>query len=171
MQSDSFSKKVLPGMRLGWMAGSTTVINALGSVRQDLGVSQYFSRVMAEFLAEGMLDRHLVKVNALYRTRRDAAVNALRHHCGDRIQFNVPDGSFYLWIELPRDLDLVRLRAVLAEEGAFFRTGDPFLAQSSPTRFLRMCFSYASEGEINGGVRALAKAIDAASQPVAGKLG
>src|SRR5262249_31748154 len=66
IQSDSFSKTVVPGIRLGWLAGSPEAIAGVAAVRQDLGVSQWMSRIMAEYLAEGKLDPHIAAANRVY---------------------------------------------------------------------------------------------------------
>ena len=72
MQCNAFSKTVAPGLRLGWMAGSTQGIGALAGVRQDLGVSQWLSRLMAEFLAEGLFEPHVARAAEVYGRQRRA---------------------------------------------------------------------------------------------------
>ena len=68
----SFSKTIAPGLRLGWLMGQPDALDAVASVRGDLGVSQWTARTMAKYMDEGLLEPHIARVNDLYRrkTRR-----------------------------------------------------------------------------------------------------
>jgi 2-aminoadipate transaminase len=159
IQSDSFSKTVVPGIRLGWLAGVPEAIAAVAAVRQDLGVSQWISRIMAEYLAEGRLDRHIEAANRVYKAKRDAAVAALRRHCGDAVRFRVPQGAFYLWLEIGDGIDVDRVRELAALGGVYCRPGEVFTGDASGRRFLRMSYSQIGIDEIERGVAVLGKAL------------
>lgn len=160
VQAHSFSKIVAPGIRLGWMIGTTGVIEALAAVRQDLGVSQWFARMMTEFLRQGKLDPHIAAANAVYRRRRDLAVAAMREHCGDLVDFRVPDGGFYLWVEMTSDeVDWDRACEEAAARGVFFRPGEVFMGQEQGRRFLRLAYSHVPEDELVPGIEVLGRAV------------
>ena len=78
IQSHSFSKNFVPGIRIGWMTGHHDMIAGMAAVRQDLGVSQWMSRIMAEYLRRGRLDPHIAEANQVYRRKRDVAAAAVR---------------------------------------------------------------------------------------------
>lgn len=165
LQAHSFSKILAPGIRLGWMAGHPDVIAALAAVRQDLGPSQWFCRMMAELLARGGLDAHITKANDVYRRKRDIAVAAMREHCGDAVRFRVPDGGFYLWIEMvAEDVDWERAQLLAAEAGVFCRPGERFMDEQEGRRFLRLAFSHVGERELAEGIKVLGESIRAAQQ-------
>jgi 2-aminoadipate transaminase len=159
IQSDSFSKTVVPGVRLGWLAGVPEAIAAVAAVRQDLGASQWLSRIMAGYLAEGKLDPHIEAANRVYKAKRDAAVAALRKHCGDALRFRVPQGGFYLWLEIAPGIDAERVRELAALGGVYCRPGEVFTGDESGRRFLRMSYSQIEIGEIERGVEVLASAL------------
>lgn len=159
IQSDSFSKTVVPGVRLGWLAGVPEAIAAVAAVRQDLGASQWLSRIMAGYLAEGKLDPHIEAANRVYKAKRDAAVAALRKHCGDALRFRVPQGGFYLWLEIAPGIDAERVRELAALGGVYCRPGEMFTGDESGRRFLRMSYSQIEIGEIERGVEVLASAL------------
>ena len=159
IQSDSFSKTVVPGIRLGWLAGVPEAIAGVAAVRQDLGVSQWMSRIMAEYLAEGKLDPHIEAANRVYKLKRDAAVAALRRHCGDALRFRVPKGAFYLWLEIAPGHDVERVRELAALGGVYCRPGEVFTGDASGRRFLRMSYSQVSVDEIERGAAVLGKAL------------
>jgi len=155
MQCNAFSKTVAPGLRLGWMAGAPEAIAALAAVRQDLGVSQWLSRLMAEFLAEGLFDPHLERACALYGAKCAAAVQSLREHCGDYVRFREPHGSFYLWLEIDERVDWPRAAALAARQGIFFRPGERFMGESDGRQYLRLAYSHVDEQVIRDGIARL----------------
>lgn len=159
MQSDSFSKTVAPGLRLGWVIGAAETVSALGSVRQDLGVSQFIARVMERFVAEDELDRHIEAVRRVYRSRRDAAVAAVKEHCADWVHFREPDGSFFLWLELDDAVDWDVAAERVKTEGVFCRPGERFAELGADRQYLRLAFSNVTEQTIWDGVAALGRAL------------
>jgi 2-aminoadipate transaminase len=162
IQSHSFSKVVAPGLRLGWMCGSAEAIGALAAVRQDLGVSQWTARAMAEFVARGMLDSHIEKVLPVYRRKRDIAVAAVREHCAPYVSFDVPDGGYYLWLRLSDDVVWEKVQAAAGNAGVAFRPGERFMNEASRTdarSYLRLAFSHVGDEELGRGIAALGEAI------------
>ncbi len=155
IQTGSFSKAVVPGIRLGWMAGPPDAIAALAAVRQDLGTSQWTARVMTEFLARDMLDPHLEKAVAVYKSKCRAAVDAVRQHCGNYVRFRAPRGSFYLWLEIDDQVDWARAADMAAREGIFFRPGQRFMDSTDGRQFLRFAYSHVSEQVITDGIAKL----------------
>ncbi|MDW3220910.1 MAG: PLP-dependent aminotransferase family protein [Acidimicrobiales bacterium] len=159
MQSDSFSKTVAPGLRLGWMVGHPDVIGGLAAVREDLGVSQFLARVMARYLEGGHHGPQVATLRDVYRAKRDAAVTALHEHCSEYLTFRVPEGSFFLWLELGDGVDWDRAAEAVQREGVFCRPGERFTDDGSGRQFLRLAFSLPSVDEITQGIAALGRAL------------
>lgn len=155
LQCGSFSKIVAPALRLGWIAGQPKAIEALAAVRQDLGVGQWLARVMTEFLAEGLLDPHIVQANAVYKAKAEAAAQTLRAHCGDYVSFRDPQGSFYLWVEIDERVDWGKAASMAEREGIFFRPGERFMNDTGGKQFLRLAYSHVSEDVIRRGLETL----------------
>ena len=167
IQCGSFSKIVAPALRLGWIAGTPQAIEALAAVRQDLGVGQWLARVMTEYLAEGLLEPHLVRANAVYKAKAATAVRALRAHCGDYVSFREPQGSFYLWIEIDSRVDWEAAARLAEREGIFFRPGERFMGDTGGRQFLRLAYSHVSEDIIANGIATLGGILDRCARATA----
>ncbi len=155
IQCGSFSKIVAPALRLGWIAGQPKAIEALAAVRQDLGVGQWLARVMAEYLAEGLLDPHIAKANQVYKAKAETASRTLREQCGDFVRFTDPQGSFYLWVEIDERIDWDKAAKLAEREGIFFRPGERFMNDTGGRQFLRLAYSHVSEDVIARGLETL----------------
>lgn len=164
IQCGSFSKIVAPALRLGWMAGAPEAVAALASVRQDLGVGQWLARVMEAYLQEGLLDPHLVQANRVYRRKAETAAMAMREHCGDYADFRMPQGSFYLWVEIDPRVDWEEAARRAAREGIFFRPGERFMGETDGRQFLRLAYSHVSEDVIARGIRTLGDILHACAR-------
>jgi GntR family transcriptional regulator / MocR family aminotransferase len=75
----SLSKRLLPGLRLGWILSPSWLTGALTyeqgiAHRSPAALDQL---ALAGFIARGELDRHLRRVRPVYRERREALLGAL----------------------------------------------------------------------------------------------
>jgi 2-aminoadipate transaminase len=159
---DSFSKILAPALRLGWVSGDPEVMRALGAVKGDLGVSQWLARVVTRFMDEGKLDPHIAMVNELYREKRDIAVQALRDQCGAWVSFDVPEGGFFIWIELSPDVDGEQVMQKAYAEGVVCRPGERFFGETDDDthkQWFRLAFIMVPKDELERGITALGKAI------------
>jgi 2-aminoadipate transaminase len=165
LQSNGFSKTVAPGLRLGWVAAPAEFIAAAAAVRQDLGVSQWTARVMAEYVGRGLWDEHIAEVNRVYRRKRDVAAEAVREFCGPWVTFSVPDGGFYLWLTMDDRVDWEKVRSEAERGGVAFRPGERFMSQPAGVgnQYIRLAFSHVQDDELRRGIEVLGTAITSAA--------
>jgi len=161
IQTDSFSKTLAPGLRLGYAIADERVIDALATVREDHGVNQMLPRLVERYMRDGLWEPHLERARAINRAKRDAALVALQEHCVPWVSFDVPNGGIYFWFELSPDVDWAKARALMAAEGVACRDGERFTADESGRRFLRMAFLPVPIDELVYGVEAMGRALRA----------
>ncbi|WP_203727642.1 PLP-dependent aminotransferase family protein [Paractinoplanes durhamensis] len=116
----SFAKTVAPGLRLGWISATPSLVERLtrlGYVHSGGGVNHTTAVTMAEFATSGAYDTHLTRLRDAYRTQRDALVSALRPH----VEVESPAGGWFLWVPLPGDL-----LPAAERHGVSFVPGDRF---------------------------------------------
>ena len=162
----SFSKVLAPGLRLGFVVAPKAVYPKLLQAKQaaDLHSPGFNQRLIVEVMKDGFLDRHVPTIRALYKSQRDAMLDALAREmpmgeADATLTWNTPAGGMFLWARLPRGMNAVDLLPLAVEHGVAFVPGAPFYAGDSDPRTLRLSFVTPSIDEIHRGVAALATAI------------
>jgi 2-aminoadipate transaminase len=156
--ASSFSKTVCPGIRVGYLVGSSELI---GRVR-TLGTHTYISpnmvaqSIVAEFCESGALERSVETVKAALRERRDATCRALEQHIPEA-RFVVPQGGYFLWVDLPEGTDVASLTKAAAERGVVFVKGTDFLLEGGGSS-LRLAYSAVSPEQIEQAVARVGEA-------------
>ncbi|NIC43020.1 aminotransferase class I/II-fold pyridoxal phosphate-dependent enzyme, partial [Aquabacterium sp. A08] len=158
----SFSKVLAPGLRLGFLVAPPALYPKLLQAKQaaDLHTPSFNQRVVSEVLKDGFLERHVPTIRALYRTQRDAMLQALAHEMqGLDVTWNRPAGGMFLWLRLPAGMRAIDLLPRAVEQGVAFVPGAAFYAGPGDERTLRLSFVTASAEQIGQGVAALARAV------------
>ena len=162
LKADTFTKIVAPALRLGWVTGHPDAVEALSAVRDDLGVSQWTARIMAEFMKEDLLEPHIAMVSDLYRRKRDATVAALDEHCKPWVEFRVPQGGYFIWLQLSDSVDWQNVRREAYRRGVECRPGKQFFTEGDEGhQYLRIAFTMAPIEEIERAIATLGEAIRA----------
>jgi GntR family transcriptional regulator/MocR family aminotransferase len=102
----SFSKKLIPALRVGYIVHPEGIGARLTSLKHtmDLGTSALLQHALAEFLDRGYMAPHLDRVRAEYRRRRDALVAALEKSLPKELSFHPPKAGLALFISLPDEI-------------------------------------------------------------------
>jgi DNA-binding transcriptional MocR family regulator len=161
----TFSKTVVAGLRLGWVAAPLPVIRRLVLIKQasDLHTPSLSQIVMHEVVQE-VLPAHIAPIRAAYRARRDAMLKALAAEMPAGIEWTKPAGGMFLWLTLPADIDAATLlQRAISEARVAFVPGRAFHADGSGANTLRLSFSRADEATIGEGIARLAALLRATS--------
>jgi 2-aminoadipate transaminase len=160
IHASSFSKSVSPGVRVGYLVGPVEQIGTLAKRANETYISPNMlaESIVFELCRSGGLDENLKVVNAALRDRRDALVEALREHIPEA-EFVVPEGGYFLWLDLNDDVDTSALLAEAKEEGVTFVAGPDFMLEGGSSS-LRLSFAPVPAGEVAEGVQRLARALE-----------
>lgn len=96
----SFSKILVPSIRIGYMYASESIIKKCGELRMiiDKLGDPIMERALAEMLVNNDIDRFLKKAVNAYKERRDLFCKKLKEGLKDEISFNKPNGGMAVWV-------------------------------------------------------------------------
>jgi len=153
----TFAKLVAPGLRVGWVIATPEIIARLAALKADGGSCPLTQRMLVEYCRAGRLDPDIRDRVRTYRAHRDVMAQAVREHL-PQATFALPQGGYYLWLQLPEGVDSDRLATLAEANGVFVLPASQFHATPGPRHHVRLAYSYASPSEIVEGVRRLAAA-------------
>ena len=153
----TFSKTLVPGLRVGWVCAARQLIDKLVLIKQasDLHSPSINQMVMYEVASE-IFDQQVEHVRRAYRTRRDAMLAALDRHMPAGVSWQAPEGGMFIWLSLPQDIDAKELLAESVKKARVaFVPGGAFFADGSGANTTRLSFSLAEPEEIEAGISRL----------------
>lgn len=161
LYAGSFSKILVPGLRLGWLSGPVSIIEKLTMIKQaaDLHTSTTTQALAAEAFADGFLDRHIEQVRAYYRIQRDRMLDALATHFPQGTTWTVPEGGMFIWVTLAGELDATAMLPAAVAQGVAYVPGAQFFPDGGGTNTLRLAYSVATLVEIDQGIERLGRMI------------
>lgn len=160
----TFSKILAPGLRVGWLLADAPVTDLMIAARQgmDTCTNTVQQRLIARFLADGYMRRHLDTLRAEYLRRKQAMHQVLAGEMdGLDASWTDPDGGFFLWLTLPDDLDAAAVFPAALAEGVAYIPGTAFSPGGHFRSALRLAFSAENPSRIRLGVQRLRRAIGA----------
>lgn len=157
----TFSKVLVPGFRLGFIVGQEDVIRKFVILKQaiDLCTSPLLQMATAAYLRGGHLMRHIQKLVAAYREKRDLMLKTLDEVMPEGVSWTRPQGGLFLWVTLPKHMDAMALLAKALERKVAYVAGVDFYPDGKTKNDLRLNFSYSSPAQIVEGLKRLAQTI------------
>jgi DNA-binding transcriptional MocR family regulator len=135
----SFTKSLAPGLRVGWMAG--------GRLQRQVEMLKFISSIatpelpqlaIAEFITNGGYDHHLRKMRAAFQRQVQQTTEAVAEHFPEGCKLTQPAGGFVLWVELPPQVDAVRLFELAREQRIAIAPGPMFTNTTRYRNFIRL---------------------------------
>jgi 2-aminoadipate transaminase len=158
----SFSKTIAPGVRVGYLIGPPDLIAAItrAAVNTYISPNMLSEAIVYEFCRSGAIDRSIATVKEALRARRDALAEGLRGYIGEEARFVLPEGGYFLWVDLPEEVDTSELHTLAAERGVTFVLGRDFMLEGGSSS-LRLAYSAVTPEQADEGARRLAESLAA----------
>jgi 2-aminoadipate transaminase len=160
IHASSFSKTVSPGVRVGYLVGPADEIAKLAKKANETYISPNMlaESIVLELCTSGVLDQNITFVKGELKARCDALVDALREKIPEAV-FVVPQGGYFLWLDLAEGTDTKALLAEAKGEGVSFVAGPDFMIEGGENS-LRLSFAPVPAADAAEGVARIAAALE-----------
>lgn len=157
----SFSKVLCPGFRVAWMCGDKDIIDKAELLKQgiDLQSNQFSQAQVIEFLKKYDLNKHIEKIRAEYKKRCFLMLDTIKEHFPEEVNYTTPDGGMFIWVELPKEINVDDLLDKAIDAGVAYVSGESFFANNGPKNTMRLNYTTMPEEQIVEGIKILANVI------------
>ena len=175
----TFSKTFSPGFKTGFGILPESLLGPVLRLKgnQDFGSTNFTQQLLERLLADGIYERHVAGLIAVYRRKRDVLLAALAEHFAPlegAVSWTPPGGGLFVWLTVPEGVDTglgrPAISAVLLEQGVLYVPGALAFADTpapTPKNHARLCFGVPGEADLIEGARRLARALTECLDPVA----
>jgi 2-aminoadipate transaminase len=157
----TLSKVLAPGLRVGWIAAPRPLFDRLVMLKQgvDLHTGSTAQTLAYYACRDGLIERHLPRLRAVYGERRNAMLAALEREMPAAVRWTRPAGGLFLWLTLPEGADSQALLGAAVERKVAFVPGQPFHPSGGGANTMRLNFSHSTPAQLAEGVARLADAL------------
>lgn len=171
LYTESFSKSLAPGLRLGVGIGPESVMRKMADLKggHDFGSTNLNQHLLRGLLESGGFDEHIETVRAVYRRKCDIVQSILAETFPAETAWLRPSGGLYTWVTLPKAFDTgveghvfqsAMKEKVLYVPGALCYSSDR--AESRHCSSLRLSYGMIDEERLRTGCERLARALSRA---------
>ncbi|HLN57354.1 MAG TPA: PLP-dependent aminotransferase family protein [Thermoanaerobaculia bacterium] len=159
----TLSKDLVPGFRIGWIAGPAAIIERLARVKKtaDFQTPLPLQAAVAAFLREGG-DRRARRARAFdVEAKRISAARLLKAHLPELSWWGGEIGSALFWLHLPPQVSGRRVAQAAAARGVGVAPGADFDPRGEDRANVRLSVSRVDKRSVEQGIRLLAEAVRA----------
>lgn len=156
----SFSKILAPGLRTGWIQTDKEriqVIKESGLLDSGGGMNPFSSAILRSVLEDGDLLSNITKLRQIYTARVSALDKSLKRYLPEA-RYKTPQGGYFFWVRMDGIANtgdyLIKAKD---KNQVLYNPGNRFSSRAGLQDYIRLCFAYYEESELEEGVRRLRK--------------
>ncbi|MCM1990913.1 PLP-dependent aminotransferase family protein [Oceanirhabdus seepicola] len=166
----SFSKILFPGMRIGWVFGDKSLIDALESIKRGLNIHTSFidQGILYEYLESEQFPQFIKRIRRRYKLKYELMKEMIEENI--KYEHLLGDGGLYMYVILPSKIKVRALLKRCIKRGVIFTCGDVFSVSNEDSdgvisnkynyeNGLRLGFSKLKNSEIKKGIRIIGEEI------------
>jgi len=157
----TFSQTVFPALRIGYLIAPASLVPAFTAAKwlSDLHSATLEQQTLAEFIRNGMYERHLRRLRRRNTARRAALLEAIAKHLGDRVEVTGEGAGAQVVLWPRRKVSEQAVVAAAAQKGVgIYGIAHCFLRKPSRPGFL-LGYARLTEREIREGIRLLGEVL------------
>lgn len=161
----SFSKILVPGMRIGWAVANPDLLARMGQLKvaADTQTSTLNMAAASLFLDRYDLNAHITVLRTAYAAKKEAMLDAIRQHFPQDIVATDPEGGLFTWLTFPDGFDATEFMrdVALPKARVAYVPGATFFPLTPRANHARLNFSSPAPDAIQTGIAALGRALHA----------
>lgn len=156
----SFSKIMMPGLRLGLMTIPPQLADAILAAKQSTDVSTFglTQRAFELFIEKGCWHRQVTAVQQVFRERYDRFLKVSSELLIPPLELDPPAGGIHFWFRVPGS-SAEALVEESARRGVLIVPGDHFYLQPEAEKYLRLSTASMAPEAIEQGLERFADAV------------
>lgn len=160
LHCSSFSKCLAPGYRVGWAAAGRYApqVERL-KMMTSLATAIPPQLALTDYLAQGGYDRHLRRLREALATQRTRALALVERYFPAGTRVTRPQGGYFLWLELPPQMDAMTLHKRARAESISIAPGVLFSADHRFTHHLRLNVGHPGDARFDEAIRTLGRLV------------
>lgn len=159
MHCSSFSKTLAPGYRVGWTSPGRFLREVTyQKLTTSLATSLPAQLGIARYLERGSHERHLRELRLALRKQRDEYIESISQHFPAGTKVSRPAGGYFLWVELPKDVDALALHRDAMEAAISIAPGPMFSASRGFGSFVRINCGHPLTTRVDAALRKVGRA-------------
>lgn len=158
LHCSSFSKCLAPGYRIGWAAAGkfTAAVQRL-KLGTTLSAAIPSQLALANYLEAADYDQHLRRLRGALFAERDAMANTVREFFPPGTKVTRPQGGYFLWLEMPKATDSLKLHRLALAQGVSIAPGVIFSARDDFAHCIRLNYGHPDDRRVVRALKLLGK--------------
>lgn len=158
----SFSKILMPGLRMGLMVLPKRIAQAVAQAKYttDISTSGFIQKAMTLYLEENSWKKHNEEMRKYEQEKYRHAIRYAGKYLSGRAEFGLPQGGISLWIGLPELIEAQAFCSRMLEKHVILTPGSQFQISGQDSHFVRLSFANVSDEKIEVGLKRMAETID-----------
>ena len=159
MYAGTYSKILVPGLRLGWLVAKPEIMDPLIIAKQstDLQSATFTQRLVYELSQNDFMVDQIARTRTYYHQQRNHMLEAIDYYFPQEVKYTPPAGGLFLWCELPEGQDTTAILEEALKEKVAYIPGPPFFPNGGGQNTLRLSYSVTPKIDIGVGIKKLSQ--------------
>lgn len=155
----SFSKILMPGLRIGFMELPSQIRNVMGKIKysMDISTSSFIQLSLFYYMKYFRWDEHLNQVGAAYQERFLYAKKILEKDFSDILSIREASGGINFFCSLPKEFSSIHFKEFLENQGIRILEGTLFYANPKSENDFRISIAHMEPKDIQHNLQLLKK--------------
>ncbi|AUV47412.1 PLP-dependent aminotransferase family protein [Vibrio fluvialis] len=143
MLCSSFSKSLIAGLRIGWVAAGKRAIEIQKlQLMSTMATSAPIQMTLVQYLTSRNYELHLKQLRKKLAERKKRMVEVLQSQLPDKVKIISQRGGYFIWLELPKHIDAIQIYHRVLLQNVSIAPGKMFSLTEQYNHYIRLNASF-----------------------------